>query len=116
MDAAHLRHHLNELRSTLNWLRSLAPDGPRYKLWLGDLVEFTGVAFGRQSLEVERLRGVLANRARVPADADDADRRHDYLARLEALGALLRAFEAALPEVIPLIQIDDRAGGNGQHA
>jgi hypothetical protein len=109
----HLRHHLNELRRTLRWLRSLTPDGPRYKLWLGDMVEFARVAFGADSEEVARVRGVLLDRPRVPDDADDAVQVQEYLSRLDAFAEVLAGFESALPPVVTLITFDPGPDPNG---
>jgi hypothetical protein len=113
VDPDHLRHHLNELRSTLRWLRSLTPDGPRYKLWLGDLVEFTRVAFGVDSEEAARVRDVLLGRERLPEDAEEAVRVRDYLARLDAFADALTAFESRLPHPVTFISIDPGPEPNG---
>jgi hypothetical protein len=93
MDAAHLRHHLQDLAGRRYFLRSLKPDGERYKLWLGDLVEFVNVAYGPDSRQMSGLRGVLTTHPRLPADAVEVERVRDYLDRLEALGDLLDRFE-----------------------
>ena len=113
VDPEHLRHHLNELRSTLRWLRSLTPDGPRYKLWLGDLVEFTRVAFGADSEEAQRVRDVLLGRERVGEDTDEATRVRDYLSRLDAFAEALAAFESRLPPTVTFITIDPGPEPNG---
>jgi hypothetical protein len=112
-DGQHLRHHLNELRSTLRWLRSLTPDGPRYKLWLGDLVEFTRVAFGPDSAEMARVRGALLDRPRVPPDADEATRVRGYLDRLDTFAEVLAAFESRLPPAVSFITLDPGPDANG---
>jgi len=106
IDPGHLRHHLNELRSTLRWLRSLRPDGPRYKLWLGDVVEFTRVAFGADSEEAARVRGVLLERGRLPDDAEEMERVRDYLWRLDAFADVLAQFESRMPHPVTFISID----------
>lgn len=109
-DAEHLRHHLNDLRSTLRWLRSLRPDGPRYKLWLGDLVEFTRAAFGPDSPQVGKVRSILTDRARLPDTAPEEARARHYLDRLDAFAALLAEFDRTLPRTITFIDVD-----NGSH-
>ena len=93
MDNAHLRHHLKDLSGRRFFLRTLKPDTDRYKLWLGDLVEFVNAAYGVDSAEMAELRGLLAGRPRVRADAAEEVRVRDYVERLEALGALLERFE-----------------------
>jgi hypothetical protein len=93
MDAAHLRHHIQDLAGRRYFLRTLKPDGERYKLWLGDLVEFINVAYGADSPQMSDLRGVLTTRPRLSANATDDERVGDYLGRLESLGDLLERFE-----------------------
>jgi hypothetical protein len=93
MDAAHLRHHLQDLAGRRYFLRTLKPDGERYKLWLGDLVEFVNVAYGSDSPQMSDLRGVLTARPRLSPDAADDERVREYLDRIEALGDLLDRFE-----------------------
>jgi hypothetical protein len=113
-EASHLRHHLNELRGTLRWLRSLAPDGPRYKLWLGDLVEFTRVAFGADSPQAARVREVLVGRPRLPADADEAARTRDYLDRLDAFRDVLDGFQHDIRDPIEFVDLDPGTNRDGQ--
>lgn len=113
IDPGHLHHHLNELRSTLRWLRSLTPDGPRYKLWLGDMVEFTRAAFGVDSEEAARVRDVLVRRERVPEDAEEAARVRDYLSRLDAFADVLASFESLLPHPVTFITLDPGPDANG---
>ena len=108
MNTHHLRHQLNDLRSTLPSLRTLAPDGPRYKLWLGDLVEFANAAFGPDSPQMARIREVLTS-SRLSPDADQVTRLQDYLTRLDAFGALLADFQRQLRE--PIMLIDLRVDG-----
>jgi hypothetical protein len=95
MDASHLRHHLHDLSERQRFLRTLRPDSDRYKLWLGDLVEFVNVAFGADSPELASLRAALTNRPRLPAEATDAERQREYLHRLEALAAVIESCERA---------------------
>jgi hypothetical protein len=113
VDPAHLRHHLNELRSTLRWLRSLPPDGPRYKLWLGDLVEFTRVAFGVDSPQAAQLRDVLAAHGRPPDGTDESERAAAYLARLDAFGGVLAEFDRLLPHPVTLVDGDSSPAPSG---
>lgn len=93
MDIDHIRHHLQDLGGRRYFLRTLKPDTDRYKLWLGDLVEFVNVAYGADSGEMAELRAVLTNRPKLPADAAEDERVRDYVERLEALGTLLERFE-----------------------
>ena len=111
MNTHHLRHQLNDLRSTLRSLRTLTPDGPRYKLWLGDLVEFANAAFGPNSPQMARIREVLTGSQRLPPEADQVTRLQDYLARLDAFGAILAEFQRQLRE--PIMLIDLRVDGKG---
>jgi hypothetical protein len=96
MDAAHLRHHLQDLANRRFFLRTLKPDTDRYKLWLGDLVEFVNVAYGPDSEEMASLRATLTGRPRLAADATETERVHDYLERIDALAALLERYEHAI--------------------
>jgi hypothetical protein len=89
MDATHLRRHLQDLSGRRYFLRTLQPDTDRYKLWLGDLVEFVNVAYGPGSPELTDLRDLLTRYRRAAADSSSADRSQEYLERLEALGAFL---------------------------
>lgn len=93
MDAAHLRHHLQDLAGRRYFLRTLKPNGERYKLWLGDFVEFVNVAYGPDSPQMVNLRGVLTGRPRIASDAAEDERVRDYLDRLESLGDLLDRLE-----------------------
>jgi hypothetical protein len=93
MDIDHIRHHLQDLSGRRYFLRTLKPDTDRYKLWLGDMVEFVNVAYGAGSGEMSELRAVLTSRPRLPVDATEEERVRDYVERLEALGALLDRFE-----------------------
>lgn len=106
----HLRGQLNELRAALAWLRTLTPDGPRYKLWLGDLVEFVHAAFGPASAQMLQVREVLTGTPRLPTDAGEQVQTLDYLARLDRFAAVLVGFERDLPGVITLIDFSPDNG------
>jgi hypothetical protein len=97
MDAAHLRHHLQDLANRRFFLRTLKPDSDRYKLWLGDLVEFVNVAYGPDSEEMASVRATLTARTRPAADATETERVRDYLERIDSLAALLERYERAIP-------------------
>jgi hypothetical protein len=97
MDPGHRRHHLHDLRGRQHFLRTLTPDSDRYKLWLGDLVEFVNVAYGPDSAEMARLRDILVSRARLSPEATDADRERAYVERLVELSALLEDLDRAIP-------------------
>jgi hypothetical protein len=118
MDPRHARQHLEELRGAAVWLRSATPDSPRYKLWLGDLVEFVRVVFGLDSPQMAEMRGVIAGH-RLPAGADEDARLHDYLARLDRFINLIDGFVRRFPEPITLTepspngQDGDPDSGNG---
>ena len=92
MDARHAQAHLSDLQGTLHWLRSLTPDSPRYKLWLGDMVEFVRAVFGIDSPQMAGVRDVLVGV--TVAGLDSAE--HSYLARLDRFDALLRGFDEDL--------------------
>jgi len=113
MDRHELRHRLNELSSTLRWLRTLTPNGVRYKLWLGDLVEFVGEAFGAESPQMARIRAILRESPRVPADTDETERTRAYLARLDAFHDVLSDFARGLRD--PLILIEPGENGHTHH-
>lgn len=92
MDGAHARKHLDDLHATLQWLRTLTPDNPRYKVWLGDLVEFTRAAFGLDSAEMAAIRAAIPDP--LPA-ASIASPGHAYLARLDRFAAVLQQLATA---------------------
>ena len=106
MDARHLRHHLDDLRSRQRFLRTLRPDSDRYKLWLGDLVELVNVAYGPESPQMAELRAVLTRHPRLSAEATEEERERVYLARLDDLAALLTSFERDIRD--PIIFFDGR--------
>lgn len=95
MDSQHLLQHLHDLAERQRFLRTLRPDSDRYKLWLGDVVEFLNVAYGADSPELASLRTVLTGARRLPAEATEAERQRDYLRRLEALGGVIEDCERA---------------------
>ncbi len=105
MDSNHLRGHISDLRGRLRFLRTLTPDSDRYKLWLGDLVEFVNVAYGPRSAEMAYLRATLTGRARPSPEATDAERVRLYLDRLDALGAVLDGYERAIRD--PIVFLDE---------
>jgi hypothetical protein len=110
MDSQHLRHHLRELAERQPFLRTLRPDSDRYKLWLGDLVEFVNVAYGPDSPELASLRAVLTGRARLPAGATETERQRDYLQRLEALATVVAGYEQAASEPAVADEPEDGSG------
>ena len=114
MEKRHALAHIDELHRTLAWLRSLTPDGQRYKVWLGDLIEFTRAAFGLDSPQMGAIRAAIAGENPLRSEADEETRRLEYLARLDGLGALLSGFAEALPNTPErpsnLITIDDLLG------
>ena len=109
MDARHARRYLEELRATAEWLRSATPEGARYKLWLGDVVEFVRVNFGLESAQMARVREALAA-GRLPAGADERERTRAYLARLDRFMSLIDGFARAFPD--PLLLVDPAANGS----
>ena len=100
MDARHLHQHLKDLSGRQHFLRTLRPDSDRYKLWLGDVVELINVAYGVDSVEMAELRAALTGGSRPPAEAADAERERVYLARLDALAALLGRLEGNVRDPI----------------
>ena len=106
MEPRHLRAHLLELAGRREFLRSLAPDTDRYKLWLGDLFEFVNVAYGPDSEELRELRGALTGRPRLSPDAPEEERAQEYRERLEALGGTLERFARRIPEPIVFLESD----------
>lgn len=89
MEAAHRQQHLSDLRDRHRFLRTLTPDSDRYKLWLGDVVEFVNVAYGPESAEMGRLRALLVHRPRIAPDAPHMERERAYLDHVDTLHALL---------------------------
>ena len=106
MDSNHLRGHINDLRGRLRFLTTLTPDSDRYKLWLGDLVEFVNVAYGPASAEMAALRAALAGRVRPSPEATDAERVRLYLDRVDALAAVLDGYERGIRD--PITFFDER--------
>ena len=104
MDARHLRQHLKDLSGRQHFLRTLRPDSDRYKLWLGDLVEFVNVAYGPDSPEMTELRAVVTGRVRLPAEATDAERERAYLERLDQLAAVLDRYERNVRDPIIFVE------------
>jgi hypothetical protein len=104
MDDAHRRHHLKDLAGRRFFLRTLRPDGERYKLWLGDLVEFVNVAYGPDSPQMTEVQNALRAHPRLPSAAPEDARVRDYLDRLETLGALLDRLERDAIESDPAEQ------------
>lgn len=94
MDANHARKHLDDLHGTLMWLRTLTPDNPRYKVWLGDLVEFTRLVFGLDSREMAAIRTALIEPP--PSANPGPDPAHMYLARLDRFVAVLKELGASV--------------------
>ncbi|HEY8490563.1 MAG TPA: hypothetical protein VIO14_06185 [Dehalococcoidia bacterium] len=89
----HQQHHLRELRGRLAWVRGLVPESPRYRLWLGDLIEFVHAVYGQASPQMAALTDALQT-FRAPADAAEPVRRQAYLERLDAIERLLARWEA----------------------
>jgi hypothetical protein len=109
MDAAHARKHLDELHTTLTWLRTLTPDNPRYKLWLGDLVEFTRVVFGLDSAEMARVRAVLTEAPRPGQGSDESERTRAYLALLDRFADVLTLLGRSFPQSLTLVDSNHTA-------
>lgn len=111
MDTHELRHGLGRLSNTLRWLRTLPPDGIRYKVWLGDLVEFVGEAYGAESPQMARIRAVLTS-TRLPAEADDSERTRRYLERLDTFEHLLTELGRGARD--PIIFFDPSRNGGSE--
>jgi hypothetical protein len=87
-------------------MRTLTPDGPRYRLWLGDFVEFTRDTFGLESEQMARVRDLLTSSPRSDPAAEEMSRVHHYLARLDRFEAIVNSFERALADPLPLLDDD----------
>ncbi len=94
-DPRHLRDHLAELRGRIAFLRTMQPDSPSYKLWLGDVVELVNVQWGVESVQMAELRAALGRGGRHPEAESNEERTAQYLARLNDLEAVLYSFERA---------------------
>lgn len=114
MDATHLRGHLTDLRGRIHFLRTLRPDSDRYKLWLGDLIEFINVAYGPDSPALAEARAILLQHGRLPTDAPNVEREQHYLARLVALDAFLAAREGEVRD--PLVLVEEWPGRASRNA
>jgi len=68
------------------------PDGPGYKLWLGDVVEFARTVWGPGSAQLAGIAGIL----RAPPAVGDEDGAFGYLRRLQRLDDLLAGYEREL--------------------
>lgn len=89
MDPSHRLHHLRDLTDRQRFVRTLTPDSDRFKLWLGDVVEFLNVGYGPDSTELARLRETLISRPQVAPDASHGERERAYLDRVDAITTLL---------------------------
>lgn len=110
LDRAHLRRHLDALGNMLHFLRTLPPDGPRYKVWLGDVVEFVHDAFGEGSPQMQQVRDALIGEGRLPREADATERTRAYLDRLDRFGRVLAGFLRSFADPLPMLD----AGLNGR--
>ncbi len=115
MDARHARQHLDELHGAAVWLRSSAPEHPRYRLWLGDLIEFTRAAFGLESSEMAEVRAAIIADPRLPPDAPESARVQAHLARLDRFIALIDRFASNFPDDLPLVQVEPEAPQRDGH-
>jgi hypothetical protein len=109
MDAAHLRHHLRELRDRERFLRTLRPDSERYKLWLGDIVEFVNVAYGADSPQMAELRAALVGQARPAPDAPREQRERLYHERLDRIAAVLDGYARTVRDPLRFFDLDGRS-------
>ena len=112
MDYRQARAQLSEFRTSLNWMRTLTPDGPRYRLWLGDFVEFTRETFGLDSEQMARVRDILTAEPRAEPATDETTRVRRYLARLDRFEAVVNGFERALADPLPLLDDEDAERGS----
>lgn len=99
MDASHARRHLADLQQRIVFLRSLTPDSPSYKLWLGDVVELINAVWGPQSTQMAGMAQALrpqspATSGRSVPEASELA----YVRRLNALDALLSAYGSDLDQ------------------
>ncbi|MFN8559276.1 MAG: hypothetical protein U0531_18710 [Dehalococcoidia bacterium] len=85
MTMSHARAQLDDLIRTVARIRTLTLDGPRYKLWLGDVVEFVhGNTLVRRRRRWRSSRPSGGAARPLPRDAAEAERTHRYLSRLDA--------------------------------
>jgi len=70
----------------------MQPDGPGYRLWLGDVVEFAQAVWGPGSAQLAGIAGVLRG---SPAPGDESGA-FGYLQRLQRLDDLLAGYEREL--------------------
>jgi hypothetical protein len=82
---------VHDLRAGVESLRPLRPDGPRYKLWLGDVVELVQTIWGPGSLQLSEVAAAV----RGPVAPDDAAALR-YLKRLQRLDRVLEDLERQL--------------------
>jgi hypothetical protein len=98
MDPRHLRSHLEDLCGRTAFLRTMLPDNPSYRLWLGDVIELVNVQWGVQSLQMLQLRAAIGRRGRHPEGETPAARTTAYLRRLDDVDAVLESYVCAIGE------------------
>jgi len=92
MNARQLKSQVEEMRDRVAFLRSLLPDNPSYKLWLGDVVELVNLQWGLQSREMKLLRSAVARGGRQPMAESPEEQRSAYIGRLDDLEAVLESY------------------------
>ncbi len=110
VDPRQLRGQIEALRKQVPFLLALLPDGPRYKLWLGDVVELAQATWGMGSPRLAQVRAVLTRAGRLGPEETEDERREAYLRRLNDLDTVLAAWERALLEPVTLIDLDPDGG------
>ena len=87
----HAIEHVRGLRGRVAFLRPLRPNNPNYLLWIGDIAELANTVWGTGAPEPLWLAEAL--RGGAERQATDEER---YLARLQAIDAVLAAYEREL--------------------
>ena len=96
MEPDPLRHQLAALRQRVAFLRALAPDGPAYKLWLGDVIELVNTKWGVGSTAMQGISEILRRREQERSSQSDASAQAAYLERLRSMELILERYEKTL--------------------
>ena len=92
VNRGHALQHVRELRNQLAFLRALRPNSPSYLLWIGDIAELANTVWGSGAPQLLRLAEAL----RGSAVEEPATPEEQYLARLQAIDAVLAHYEEEL--------------------
>jgi hypothetical protein len=92
VNRGHALQHVRELRNQLAFLRALRPNNPSYLLWIGDIAELANTVWGSGAPQPLRLAEAL----RGSAVEESVTPEEQYLARLQAIDAVLAHYEEEL--------------------